>query len=122
MTKKELGQQSEELAAEFLVGQGYKIIARNLNLKVGEIDILAQDQDVVVIVEVKSRIVPSFEPQNLHPIYNITPIKQRKLRLLAAAISARYPNHNLRIDGITVCWCNREDLKPRLSHWLNILN
>lgn len=51
----ELGEKGEELATLFLKKKGYKILCRNYRFKKLEIDIIAKDQDDLVIVEVKTR-------------------------------------------------------------------
>ena len=51
-----LGQQGEELAARYLAGAGLQILARNWRCKDGEIDIVALDQRVLVVCEVKTQI------------------------------------------------------------------
>jgi len=53
--KKLLGSIGEKAASEFLEGRGYKIIEKNFRCKIGEIDIIAADNDVIVFVEVKTR-------------------------------------------------------------------
>ncbi|WP_067184136.1 YraN family protein [Microtetraspora niveoalba] len=53
--KDELGRQGEELAAEFLRSRGIPVLARNWRCKEGEIDIVARDGGVLVVVEVKTR-------------------------------------------------------------------
>ena len=53
--KKLLGSIGENAASEFLEGRGYKIIDKNFRCKIGEIDIIAADNDVIVFVEVKTR-------------------------------------------------------------------
>jgi len=50
-----LGHRTERRAARFLRGRGLRILARNLRVGVDEIDILARDGDVLVIVEVRYR-------------------------------------------------------------------
>jgi len=52
---KVLGNQGEQAAAEALVQKGYVIEARNFRVPVGEIDIIARRQGVLVFVEVKTR-------------------------------------------------------------------
>lgn len=42
MDTKELGNLGEELACEYLVNKGYKILCRNYRINLGEIDIIAQ--------------------------------------------------------------------------------
>jgi putative endonuclease len=51
----ELGEKGEELARNFLRKKGYKIIERNWRFGKDEIDIIAIDNDYLVIVEVKTR-------------------------------------------------------------------
>lgn len=55
MNNKILGSQGEQAAADYLVHQGYRIFARNFRVPVGEIDIVAAKQELVVFVEVKTR-------------------------------------------------------------------
>lgn len=50
-----IGKSGEDLAADLLRKNGYKILARNYKTKLGEIDIIARDKDVLCFVEVKSR-------------------------------------------------------------------
>ena len=51
----EFGKAAEKEAAEFLETKGYKILKANYKTKLGEIDIIAQDQDTICFVEVKAR-------------------------------------------------------------------
>lgn len=49
------GRIGEDVAARALQDKGYTILERNFSNKFGEIDIIAQDHDVLVIVEVKAK-------------------------------------------------------------------
>jgi putative endonuclease len=51
----ELGRRAEALVAEWLVRQGYAIVARNLRIGELEIDIVARRGPVVAVVEVRTR-------------------------------------------------------------------
>jgi len=53
--RKQFGNLGEDYAVKLLENKGYKIIDRNFRTKFGEIDIVAQDGDVLVFVEVKTR-------------------------------------------------------------------
>ena len=54
------GRAGEDAAAALLEANGYRIVARNVRVPGGEIDIIARDGDVVVFVEVKARAGASF--------------------------------------------------------------
>lgn len=57
-TKK--GQEGEALAADFLIGKGYEIVARNYRYKRSEIDLIVRKNNWLVFVEVKMRSSDSF--------------------------------------------------------------
>jgi putative endonuclease len=49
------GFKAEELAEELLLSKGFRIVKRNFHFgKIGEIDIIAYDKDILVFIEVKS--------------------------------------------------------------------
>lgn len=49
------GKRGEDLAAAFLIKEGYKILERNFRCPLGEIDIVALDNGILAFVEVKTR-------------------------------------------------------------------
>lgn len=55
MKRKEFGKYGEDRAVKFLRKSGYRIIERNFRNRLGEIDIIARDGEVITFVEVKSR-------------------------------------------------------------------
>ena len=60
----DFGNLAENLAAEFLVKKNYKILARNFRYQRAEIDIVAEFEDLIVVVEVKARSYNTLiEPQ-----------------------------------------------------------
>lgn len=60
----DFGNLAENLAAEFLVAKNYKILARNFRYQRAEIDIIAEFENVIIIVEVKARSYDTLiEPQ-----------------------------------------------------------
>ena len=52
---KPLGNEGENIANNFLIKKGYKILERNFRFSKGEIDIIAQDKKEIVFIEVKTR-------------------------------------------------------------------
>jgi putative endonuclease len=79
-SRKSLGRLGEELAARALAARGYRIRQRNWRCPAGELDIVAEDGDVLAFVEVKTRRGRAFGA----PEEAITPAKQAKLIELAA--------------------------------------
>ena len=68
------GDRSEDLATLFLEQEGFVVVERNYYArKLGEIDIIAQRDGVLHFVEVKSG------KAEFDPVYNITPVKMRKV-------------------------------------------
>lgn len=49
------GEMGENLAAEYYCKQGYTILQMNYRTRHGEIDIIAQKENLLIFVEVKSR-------------------------------------------------------------------
>ncbi len=89
-----------------LEDSGYAVIARNVRLPGGEIDVIARDRDVIVFVEVKARASARFGSA----LSAVDARKRRTLRAIAAdwlQISA--PGATARFDVITI-----ENGTPRL--------
>lgn len=75
MDKKELGQFGENIAAKFLRKNRYKILHKNWQNKLGEIDIVAEKNETIIFCEVKTILGnPGFLPED-----EIGPEKQRQL-------------------------------------------
>lgn len=76
MNKRAIGKQYEDLAREYLIKNGYTIIDKNYRCKIGEIDVIAKDNDYLCFIEVKYRSnsnkgYPS-ESINANKIFRIT--------------------------------------------------
>ena len=79
--KDELGRRGEQLAAEYLERAGLRILDRNWRCETGELDIVALEQRVLVICEVKTRSGLRYGS----PIEAVSLSKRLRLRRLAAA-------------------------------------
>jgi putative endonuclease len=73
------GKYGEEKAAEYLTHIGYRIIAKNVSCRHGEIDIIANDGDEIVFVEVRTRSFGWVMP----PEFTVGPEKIKKLKRAA---------------------------------------
>lgn len=58
--RQRIGQRAEDIAAEFLRAKGLVIMGRNFRRRLGELDIIARDGDVLVIAEVRTRASDRF--------------------------------------------------------------
>jgi putative endonuclease len=55
-----LGARAEQIALEYLQGRGLTILERNYRRRLGEIDLVALDQGVLVIAEVRTRSTEAY--------------------------------------------------------------
>lgn len=56
----DFGKKAEDLAVEYLLKNGYKILVRNYRFQKAEIDIIAEKDNLIIIVEVKARSTDIF--------------------------------------------------------------
>lgn len=56
----DLGKIAEDLAAEYLVKNGYKILVRNFRYQKAEIDIISEKENLIIVTEVKARSTDFF--------------------------------------------------------------
>ena len=78
-TRRELGNEAEELACGWLSDRGWQVVGRNYAWRGGEIDIIAERGEVMIFCEVRSRSgVPFVQPEE-----TVDWSKQRKLVLTA---------------------------------------
>jgi putative endonuclease len=91
------GRQAERLAALRLMLAGYRIVARNYRVPVGEIDLIARRGRTLIFVEVKVRA------GHADAAWSISPRQQRRIRRAAEAFLATRPElatFSLRFDAM----------------------
>ena len=99
MSNRSLGKLGEDLAAKYLEKQGFRIIGRNFRARYGEIDIIALEKDVIVFVEVKTRIGEEFGK----PEEAVTPWKLREVIKTAQYYAQTHQiPESMRIDVIGI--------------------
>ncbi len=98
--RKQTGQQGEDIAAAYLVQQGYRIIERNWRCPTGELDIITQDGNTLVFLEVRTRRGERFGTAE----ESVTANKQARLIELAQTYLQDTPSPHppWRIDVIAV--------------------
>ena len=75
INKREIGKKYENIAREYLVKNNYKIVESNFNCKIGEIDIIAKNEEYLCFIEVKYRDKDSLAKG----VFAVDKHKQRKI-------------------------------------------
>ena len=96
-----VGKNGEDKACAFLTENSYRIVERNFRTRSGEIDIIAQKDETIVFVEVKT--LPKGTVELLSAVLNI----QKQKRIIKTAkcflsIHRQYSNKLIRFDVIVV--------------------
>lgn len=87
----DLGLKGEDLAVEYLKKNEYLILERNYRFKKAEVDIIAKKEDVLIVVEVKTRSSSYFgNPQDF--------VNDKKIKLLVYAIDNYINVKNLDLE------------------------
>lgn len=87
----ELGKKGEELALELLEKKGYFIRDKNWRYQKAEVDIIAQQGDILAVVEVKTRSSTDFgDPQDF--------VNPKKIKLLVTAIDEYVNSKELDVE------------------------
>ena len=114
----DFGIEGEKIATDYLLKKGYKIRERNWRYKKAEVDIIAEKNDILAIVEVKTRSSNYFgNPQDF--------VNQKKIQLLTEAINEYVNKFDLdvevRFDIIAILknknQCDIEHLKDAFLHF-----
>ncbi len=122
--KSNLGKIGEKLAENFLLNKGYKIIAKNYRKKFGEIDIIAKNNDdILIFFEVKSLKVDNICINGFYPEDNLTKSKYHKLLKIGQFFALKYPwlikeEKGWQIDLIAISFF--KDNKAKIRHYRNI--
>jgi len=106
----ELGKKGEELAVAYLQENGYEILETNWAFQKAEVDIIAQKDKTLAIVEVKTRSSLDFGlPQDF--------VKPKKIQLLVKAVNEYVISNDLdvtvRFDIIAI---NKQENDFKIEH------
>lgn len=87
----ELGKKGEQLAVDYLIKNGYKVLERNYRFDKAEVDIIALKDDILAIVEVKTRSTIDFgNPQDF--------VKPKQIKNLVKAVDEYINEHDLELE------------------------
>jgi putative endonuclease len=114
------GKEGEEIARKFLVQKGLRLIESNHSNKLGEIDLIMLDKDVLVFVEVKLKIGDKFgSPEEMISKYKLSQIRRvaEAFLVLNPDISRRLVKY--RIDAVCIV-LNEDKTVDRINHYENV--
>lgn len=103
MDSRELGRRGETRAAWFFRLRGYRVLARNVRLAAGEIDLVVRRGRTIAIVEVKTR--QSIAAGEGHEA--VGRVKRERMVRLGDQYGARHPHAQLRYDIVSIFWTGR---------------
>ena len=106
----ELGKFGEELALEFLQKNSYDILETNWTFQKAEIDIIAQKENILAVVEVKTRSSIEFGlPQDF--------VKPKKIQLLVKAVNEYVIFNDLDVEvRFDIIAIYKEDKTYKIEH------
>lgn len=106
----DLGKFGEELAVDFLQKNGYDILETNWVFQKAEIDIIAQKDNILAIVEVKTRSSIEFGlPQDF--------VKPKKIQLLVKAVNEYVIANDLDVEvRFDIIAIYKEDKQFKIDH------
>lgn len=111
------GQTGENLAATYLLQQGYIIVERNYRTRWGEIDTIARSGDTIHFFEVKTR----YSSEYGHPFEAVSYRKRRNIQRAAWAYLLKYkPVYKALAIGVVGIQLHRGSAKPIIQHIANI--
>ena len=101
MDRRQSGVLAENSACAFLESQGFTIVTRNFLRRIGELDVVARDGELLVIAEVRTRSSDHYGGAAA----SIGPSKQRRIAATAALLLQQHRelrNCRVRFDVIVV--------------------
>lgn len=115
----EFGKMGEQMAAKYLVDQGYIILEHNYRRGHLEIDLIALDKDELVIVEVKSRAHDTI----LQPEDAVDHKKRLSLiRLANEYVKTHNRKENVRFDIVSIISNNNGTEIKHLKNAYNVMS
>ena len=120
--RKEVGAFGEKVAAEYLRRHGFRIRDRNVARKIGELDIIAEKEDTLHFVEVKTVLAEDFPlaenkgEDRYDPSLNLHETKVRKVaRTGEWYVLEKKWEGEWQVDGSLV-WLRRRDGVARVNY------
>lgn len=102
----EIGKIGEEIALKYIKNLGYEILEQNWRFKKFEVDLIAKDGEILVVIEVKTRKSDVFGAPDVF-------VDKKKQRFLIKAINEYIQQNQLendiRFDIVSVIYDNNQE-------------
>ena len=113
----DLGKKGEALAEKFLRANGYEVLVSNYRFEKAEIDLIAKKDNILIVVEVKTRSSAYFGfPEEF--------VTEKKEQLISDAIDDYLEKENLdlpiRFDIISIIL--QKNKNPEIMHFKDAFN
>lgn len=110
------GSVGERAAVRYMKKRGYRIVARNYENRLGEIDVIALDGETIVFVEVKTRRTS----RKGQPVEAVDIRKQRQILKTAQAFLKERDllDRSVRYDVIGLLWPEDQE-NPQVDHYIS---
>ena len=113
-----LGKWGENIAANYLIQKGYQVLFRNWRSTYGELDLIACKDNVISIVEVKTRRGIELG----WPEESVTPVKQEHLFNSSQAFfdeNEQFADNPWQIDVIAILLVSKKPPSFQIRHYEN---
>ncbi len=118
VTTRKQGEHTENLACQYLENKGFKLIEKNFNCRVGEIDLIMKDNNSLVFIEVRYRRSNNFGSG----AESITASKQAKLIKTASLYLQRHDKldkYPARFDVVSITgFVETDNIKNIDFNWI----
>ena len=111
------GKRGESMAKDYLIYKNFRFIESNYQNKIGEIDLVMSDKDVLVFVEVKLKVGDKYgQPEEMINRSKLTQIKRVAESYLVFNPEMCRLYKKYRIDAVCIVTDEDKEIK-RISHY-----
>lgn len=115
---KDIGNFGQFLAYSYLINKNYIVLGQNIRLAHDEIDIIAQKEHKILIIEVKTRLSKTREAAEYH--LSAQKIKRMKRAALNYATAHTIPEEHISLQGIAVQIDTVRNI-ANIKHYLSLI-
>lgn len=114
-SRKQVGERGEQAAADYLQQLGYRIVERNWRCRTGEMDMIAEHQDQLIFIEVRTRSSTATFGAALESV-NLNKQKQVRQTALVFIHMKQWHEVQMRFDVITVHFDQQSEIFSVTNH------